>query len=98
VLRLPLREMRLGFDPGRVEPLDSVGTVYGTLRIVDRWGVLEVTAGGGLVRGWVEAIVPAPTDRNGTRISGEGWTLDLATGWRITPGTRAGDLELLAPP
>lgn len=98
VLRLPLMEMRLGFDPGRVEPLDSAGTVYGTLRIVDRWGVLDVTTGGGLVRDWAEAIVPAPTDANGTRVSGEGWTLELAAGWTMVPGARTGDFQILAPP
>jgi hypothetical protein len=98
VLRLPLMEMRLGFDPGKVVPLDSAGTVYGTLRIVDRWGVLDVTAGGGLVRDWAEAIVPAPTDANGTRIGGEGWTLDLAEGWTVVPGARTGDFQILGPP
>jgi hypothetical protein len=98
VLRLPLMEMRLGFDPGKVEPLDSAGTVYGTLRIVDRWGVLDVTTGGGLVRDWAEAIVPAPTDANGTRVTGEGWTLDLAAGWAVVPGARTGDFQLRAPP
>ncbi len=98
VLRLPLMEMRLGFDPGKVEPLDSAGTVYGTLRIVDRWGVLDVTTGGGLVRDWAEAIVPAPTDANGSRVTGEGWTLELAAGWAMVPGARTGDFQLRAPP
>ncbi len=90
VLRLPLREMRIGFDPNRVEPLDSVGPVYGILRIVDSWGVLDVSEGGGVVRDWQEAIVPAPTVTRG-KISGPGWTLNLAEGWILVPGTRQGD-------
>jgi hypothetical protein len=85
VLRLPLRDMRVGFDPNRVEPLDSVGPVYAALRIVDSWGVLDVTDGGGLIRDWQEAIVPAPKITKG-KISGPGWTLDLAEG--VDSGSR----------
>ncbi|HEY7028288.1 MAG TPA: hypothetical protein VH438_11805 [Gemmatimonadales bacterium] len=90
VLSLPLRDMKVGFDPNRVEPLDSVGPVYATLRVVDSWGVLDVTEGGGLIRDWQEAIVPAPRISKG-KISGPGWTLDLAEGWILVPGTRQGD-------
>ena len=93
VLRLPLRDMRVGFDPNRVEPLDSVGPVYASLRIVDSWGVLDVTDGGGLIRDWQEAIVPAPKITRG-KISGPGWTLDLAEGWILVPGTRQGDYTI----
>ncbi|HSE65695.1 MAG TPA: hypothetical protein VLB12_01830, partial [Gemmatimonadales bacterium] len=93
VLRLPLRDMKVGFDPNRVEPLDSVGPVYETLRVVDSWGVLDVTEGGGLIRDWQEAVVPAPKITKG-KISGPGWTLDLAEGWILVPGTRQGDYTI----
>jgi hypothetical protein len=86
--------MSLGFDPDHVEPLDSVGPVYATLRIVDRWGVLEVASGGGLIRDWQEAIVPAPTVTEGTHLAGPGWTLELANGWRLIAGGREGDYTL----
>jgi hypothetical protein len=95
VLRLPLREMRVAFDPGKVEPLDSSGTVYETLRIVDRWGILDVTEGGGLIRDWVEAVVPAPTAVDSNRAVGPGWTLELAKGWRIEPRPQDGDFIML---
>ena len=94
VLRLPLRDMKVAFDPDHVEPLDSVGPVYATLRIVDRWGVLEVSSGGGLIRDWREAVVPAPTITEGTRIAGPGWTLELASGWHLSAGPREGDFTL----
>jgi hypothetical protein len=90
VLRLPLADMKVGFDPNRVESLDSVGPVYATLRVVDNWGVLEVTDGGGLIRNWQEAVVPAPRITKG-KVAGPGWTLDLAEGWILVPGTRQGD-------
>lgn len=93
VLRLPLRDMKVGFDPNRVESLDSVGPVYATLRVVDSWGVLDVTEGGGLIRDWQEAVVPAPKITKG-KIAGPGWTLDLAEGWILVPGTRQGDYTI----
>jgi hypothetical protein len=95
VLRLPLREMRVAFDPGKVEPLDSAGTVYETLRIVDRWGILDVTEGGGLIRDWVEAVVPAPTAVDSNRAVGPGWTLQLAKGWRIESRSQDGEFVVL---
>ena len=95
VVRLPLREMRVGFDPYAVESLDSVGTVYGTLRIVDRWGVLEVSSGGGLIKDWMEAVVPGPAQVEGSRAKGPGWTLNLEPGWRLVTGVRKGDLTVL---
>ena len=55
--------------------------------------VLDVTDGGGLIRDWQEAIVPAPKIAGG-KISGPGWTLDLAEGWILVPGTRQGDYTI----
>ena len=58
-LVLPLAEANVGFDPGRAESLDSLGTVYGGLRLTDRWGVLEAAESGGLVGPtWQHAAVP----------------------------------------
>src|SRR6185369_9860109 len=63
VLELPLAEMKLGIDPGKVETLDSLGTVYGSLRLSDRWGVLQADSTGGLISpDWLRLIVPAPAD------------------------------------
>ena len=66
VLELPLAEMKMGFDPGQVEALAGVGTVYGTLRLTDRWGVLQCDGSGGAISGdFRRAIVPAPADITG---------------------------------
>ncbi len=92
LLELPLAEMKLGFDPGKVEALDSVGTIYGGLRLSDRWGVLQSDASGGLISGdWTRLVVPAPLDTTGRRLTGPGWVLELANGWRLVPGRRPGD-------
>jgi hypothetical protein len=92
LLELPLREMKMGFDPGQVESLDSVGTVYGMLRLTDRWGVLQCDASGGLISAdFRRALIPAPADTTGRRLTGPGWVLELLPDWQIVPGTRKGD-------
>lgn len=92
VLELPLAEMKMGFDPGQVEALDGVGTVYGTLRLTDRWGVLQCDASGGAIStDFRRAIVPAPADITGRRLTGPGWVLELLPEWQIVPGPRKGD-------
>jgi hypothetical protein len=91
-LELPLAQMKLGFDPGRVESLDSLGTLYGSLRLSDRWGVLQTDTSGGLISAdWSHLVVPAPTDTGGRRLVGPGWVLELAPGWRLVPGLRTRD-------
>ena len=85
-LRQRLRQ-RIGASPRHAETCESDSTPTGpsrlisvgpvikvALRIVDSWGVLDVTDGGGLIRDWQgEAIVPAPQIAKG-KISGPGWT------------------------
>ncbi len=92
VLELPLAEMKMGFDPGQVEALEGVGTIYGTLRLTDRWGVLQCDASGGVISpDFRRAIVPAPTDTAGRRLTGPGWVLELLPEWQIVAGARRGD-------
>jgi hypothetical protein len=95
LLELPLAEMKLGIDPGRVETLDALGTVYGSLRLSDRWGVLQADSTGGLISpDWLRLIVPAPADTGGRRLAGPGWVLELMPGWRLVPGRRPGDWKV----
>ena len=99
VLTLPLREMKMSFDPGQVEAFDTLGSVYGMLRLSDRWGVLQVDGSGGLIAGdFRRAVVPAPADTVGRRLTGPGWVLELLPGWRLVPGPRPGDWTLVESP
>jgi hypothetical protein len=98
VLELPLAEMKIGFDPGQVEALNGVGTVYGALRLTDRWGVLQCDGSGGLISGdFRRAVVPAPADITGRRLTGPGWVLELLPDWHFVPGTRKGDWTVTGP-
>jgi hypothetical protein len=84
-VRLPLTGGRynLSFDPRRLTPLDDLGSVMGKLRVTSEWGQLEVDGAPALLsEDWTEVCVPWPEERAGERLGGEGWTLQLAPGWR----------------
>ena len=92
VLVLDLALVHSGsINTNKVEPLDEGRTVYTERRLIAQWGTLEVSGGALLEdsstrRGSVSLRRAAADHR-----SGEGWTLDLAPGWTIVAGERAGD-------
>jgi hypothetical protein len=95
VLVIPLQKMNMQFDPGNLMPLDSLGTVYPNIRVVDEWGILTVSKGGALISADFNRItVPAPGNRHGKLVEGDGWNLELKSGWIIFPGERAGDFKM----
>jgi hypothetical protein len=93
VLILPLSENGMGgYDPNEVVPLNGQGTVHPSLWFSDRWGILTVTHGGGLLN-WA-ACVPAPADPCARPLKGDGWTIELREGWVAEPSERQGDYVL----
>ena len=95
VLSIPLRSMRMSFDPGNLVPLEDLGTVYPNIRVVDVWGVLTVTRGGALLNKTYSGItVPVPAETSARPLRGDGWTLELGDGWSVEPGARRGDFVL----
>ncbi len=84
-LEIKLENMSMSFNPTNLIPLDvDEGIVYPTIRVSDNWGILTVTEGGALMTPgsrWV--VVSAPTEINGVDIKGDGWTLQLKTGYFI---------------
>jgi hypothetical protein len=94
VLSVPLTPAtRFSFDPGTLESLDGVGTVYPTLEMSGEWGTLVVESGGALIdAGWRHARVPVPQEGADPRVlAGEGYTLRLAEDWGLADGEREGD-------
>jgi hypothetical protein len=95
VLVVPLHKMNMQFDPGNLVPLDSLGTVYPNIRIVDDWGILTVSKGGALMsEDFTRVVLTAPKNLSASRIEGDGWELILNAGWSIGTGERTGDLTI----
>ena len=95
VLTIPLRQMNMQFNPGNLVALETVGTVYPDIRIVDVWGILTVTHGGALMSAdFARIAVPAPQTTGGSVIEGDGWKLELKAGWRIAADQRPGSFVL----
>ena len=95
VLRLPLENIRVSFDPNTLQPLPPHGVVYPTATITDVWGVLTVTDGALIDGDWSAVTVTAPEDG---ALNGDGWSLELAEGWVLAPGEREGDFVLARTP
>lgn len=74
------------FEPEDVHPVDTMGTLYSSIRISDNWGKLTVDKGGCLISGSNKYIRMTARDisiaRN--RIEGNGWNLILNQGWELS--------------
>ncbi len=85
VVYLELESPNFSFEPGDMTPVDTLGTIYNTLRVSDNWGKIVVDEGGCLVSPGLEFIrVPAKninTDKN--HISGDGWQIILNDSWEL---------------
>ncbi|WP_424682716.1 hypothetical protein [Frateuria sp. YIM B11624] len=92
VLHLPLGDKNVEFDPRNLMPLGAAGTVYPTMHVIDAWGWIEVDGGALMAGDWSRLTVAAPEgDAKDGKLHGKGWTMQLAPGWRLVPGTRKGD-------
>jgi hypothetical protein len=91
---IPLQQMQFTYNPSNLCPLDSLGTVYPTMRLTDLWGTLDVEKGALMARNMMNVILAAPSDTSIRPVVGDGWVLQLKPGWTIKPGERRGDLVL----
>jgi len=93
-LTLPFRQMSISFDPNGMESLENEGNVYDRARITDVWGVLTATGSVLVDPQSSKAVVSAPTRRDGNLIIGDGWKLELSTGWYLRPDKKAKSFTL----
>lgn len=91
ILAIPLQKMNMQFNPGNLLPLDSLGTVYPDIRVVDVWGILTVSKGALMNPTFSRIYVSAPINLSASPKQGDGWTLELNAGWTIAAGERKGD-------
>jgi hypothetical protein len=100
VLAIEAPELRLMFNPNTVLPLGEEGDVYPGAILMGPWGRLTMEEGGALApAGRNTARVAAPRDSQPDAdgiLHGEGWTLELESGWRLAPGDRDGDYRVVA--
>ncbi len=85
VVYMELESPYFDFEPEDVHYLDTLGTLYNSIRISDNWGKLSVDKGGCLVsNNYKNLRIPAKgikIDKN--HITGDGWHLILNDSWEI---------------
>lgn len=87
VVFLELESPYFDFEPENVQPLDTLGTLYSSMRVSDNWGKLTVDEGGCLVSSNFKYLrITAKgfkADKN--HIYGEGWHILLNNDWELVP-------------
>jgi hypothetical protein len=99
VVFLDLESPSFGFEPTDPSSLDTLGTIYTSLRVSDNWGKLIVNETGCLVSHNLKEIrVPAKGIKAVKgHISGEGWDLWLADTWEMVKSDQNYLVRKLAP-
>lgn len=82
------------FNPSTLISLGDGSTVYPTFHAVAKWGTLDVKDGVRVPPDFNNATVAAPRYMKGPHLEGSGWTIDLASGWYVVPGAKAGNFIL----
>lgn len=85
VVFLELESPYFDFEPEDIHSLDTLGTLYSSMRVSDNWGKLTVDNGGCLVSNNFKylRITAKGLKTNNTHITGDGWILILNTNWEL---------------
>ena len=83
------------FNAVGATPVPGAGTVYFS-RYTQRgqWGTLDAT-NGVLIGDDGTRRLPGPVRIDGANVTGEGWTVTVATGWIVHSGPRSGDYQII---
>jgi hypothetical protein len=93
-LDIPLQHMNVSFDPRNIMPLEDKGTVYPNIRVTDDWGILTVTKGALMSPVWNNVTITAPKQIGKENITGDGWKLELKTGFVVEKENMSGNYLL----
>jgi hypothetical protein len=88
------RPGNFSFNPSTLISLGDGYTVYPTFHAVAAWGTLDVKDGVRVPTDFSSTTLAAPKDTKGPHLEGPGWTIDLAPGWSVVPGVKAGSFTL----
>jgi hypothetical protein len=84
IVEIGLENMKIGFNPSNIMPLDSFGTVYPNLRLTDNWGILEVDSCGALISpDYKKVTISYPELITDTFALGKGWKLKINESWEL---------------
>ncbi|PWN68841.1 hypothetical protein C1631_012200 [Chryseobacterium phosphatilyticum] len=92
---IKFEKMNVSFDPRNIVPIDNKGTVYPNIRVTDKWGILTVENGALMSPNWDKISISTPVRTEDKKISGDGWTLELADGYTIMKNETNGDFMLV---
>jgi hypothetical protein len=82
------------FRSAGITPIPEAGTVFPEVHVTAEWGTLEAAYALRPVNR-SNITVPAPASVQCPTLRGDGWTLEIAPGWVVLPGNRAGDFQLV---
>ena len=87
VVFLELESPYFDFEPEDIHSLDTLGTLYSSMRVSDNWGKLTVDKVGCLVSNNFKylRITAKGFKEEKNRISGEGWHIILNDDWKLVP-------------
>jgi len=87
VVFLELESPYFDFEPEDIHVMDTLGTLYNSIRVSDNWGKLTVEKGGCLISNNFKylRITARGFSEDKNRIEGEGWHLILNNDWEIVP-------------
>lgn len=94
VLAIELNSPYFDFEPEDIRSLDTLGTIYNSIRVADNWGKLTVDKGGCLVSYNLKHVrLPAKNIKESkNHFYGDGWHIILNSNWKIV---KEGDNYLL---
>jgi hypothetical protein len=86
------------FNAVGATPIPGVGTVF-VLPYRQRgdWGTLEATKGVLVYEDGARRL-PGPVNIEGDTLTGNGWMVTVAQGWRVRSGPRSGDYQIIRDP
>lgn len=99
VVFLELESPSFDFEPEDLQYLDTLGTLYHTIRVSDNWGKLTVDKTGCLISNNYKFLrITAKGIRiEKNHISGEGWQIMMNNGWEIKNSNQDYYLRKLTP-
>jgi hypothetical protein len=94
-LEIMLEQKSVSFNPLNIMPVDNEGTYYPTIRITDKWGILEAENGVLMGVKWEKVSITTPTKIDSKIITGDGWKLELNNNYALIKDAKDGNYKVI---